>query len=587
MKLTPRNIWLFISALVVFAGLAYNIDGYPLLDPDEGRNAEVAREMASTNDYVLPRLNGLPYPDKPVLYFAAVSISMEILGPTVLAARLPSLAFTLATLVLVWFAGRRWFGPKGGWTAAIAAGSSPLTLGFARTTIFDSALTFFVVLSVFAFYEAVEQLEAANRGEPKNYAEWWSTLAWGAAGLGVLTKGPVALVLPLMVATPYIAWRGAWRAIATPISVLLFVAILLPWIVAVSRQVPDFLHYALVTETIRRVSTAELHRTGPVWYFLPILPAAALPWSLVAVAGWKRSTLRTENGELDRRIVLLLIWIFVPLLFFTLAQSKRPQYILPLIAPIALLVGALWSREGARLSGARAATVFLATIGLTMVVLGGQVASLLDVTSEIAARIPATAVALGGVAIAAAVGGWLGAKRWEAALLAFALPVASIPFVSGGLMREIGRDRSTAEVAAALDRVLTPETQVVGVRTYPLSLPFYIRRPIILSTDTATELTSNYLSRYHRTWRNTPDSPLRPGDWWRDALLECNRPRIFLVRTGDREARDLLNSHLKLLIETRKIAAYGPCGEPTLALTRGTPSDQVASPFPRIPLGTN
>ena len=121
-------------------GLAFGLAGYPLLDPDEGRNAEVAREMAAGNDYILPHLNQLPYLDKPIVFFGVTALSMEFFGPSVFAARLAPLFFTLLTLSLIWSFGNRLYGSVGGWIAAIATGTMPLTLAFARTVIFDSAL---------------------------------------------------------------------------------------------------------------------------------------------------------------------------------------------------------------------------------------------------------------------------------------------------------------------------------------------------------------------------------------------------------------------------------------------------------------
>ncbi len=151
-----QTYWLAGCALLVLASLAFDLEGYPLLDPDEGRNAEIAREMAASNDYVLPRLNGLPYLDKPVFFFAAQAAAMEFLGPTPVAARLPAVAFTIATLALVAWFGERLFGRTAGWTAAITTAATPFTLAYSRTAIFDSTLTFFVVLALVGFYMATE-----------------------------------------------------------------------------------------------------------------------------------------------------------------------------------------------------------------------------------------------------------------------------------------------------------------------------------------------------------------------------------------------------------------------------------------------
>src|SRR4051794_28727813 len=142
-----------VLLLAAVLALGFNLGGYPLFDPDEGRNAEVAREMAATNDYVLPQLNGLPYLDKPIVYFAAAAAVMEFLGPSETAARLPAYLFTLATLVIVVrFARRRW-GNDAGWLAGLALATMPLVLAYARTTIMDSTLSFCATIAILAFWD--------------------------------------------------------------------------------------------------------------------------------------------------------------------------------------------------------------------------------------------------------------------------------------------------------------------------------------------------------------------------------------------------------------------------------------------------
>jgi 4-amino-4-deoxy-L-arabinose transferase-like glycosyltransferase len=583
LKIDRPAVWLYACALVIAAGLVFNLAGYPLLDPDEGRNAEVAREMAATNDYALPHLNALPYLDKPVLFFAAAAFAVEVLGPTELAVRLPPLLFTLATLVIVAWFGLRLFGAAGAWTAAVATAATPFTLAYARTVIFDSALTLWVVLALVGFYWAVERAEPREEGRPGG-AAWWAVLAWAALALGVLTKGPIALALPLMVAVPFALWRKRLRPLFEPVAVLLFVSIVLPWVVAVSRVVPEFLEYALVTETARRLTTTELNRTGPFWYFLAILPAAALPWSVAVVAALvERLRARRGIGDpvaaegagksveahaptgRDPRLVYLALWIVVPLLFFSLSQSKRPQYLLPLIPAVGLLLAALWEAQRARMHGARAAAAALAVLGAFLLLARGAIAGWISTTAAVAAAIPGTALALGAVCLAAGAAAWISASRREVVLLSLSLPVAAIPFVSVALMSAIGADRSAAALAAAIEREVGRSAEVVAVRTFPLGLPFYLRHPVVLATDDASELTSNYLVRRHRRWRDAPGSTLRSGDWWREALTVCDRPRVFVARSNDVAVRSELARKLPLLAETRKHAAYGPCAGALMA----------------------
>lgn len=568
----PRRLggaWILASCAVVLAGFVFHLDGYALLDPDEGRNAEVAREMTVTNDWALPRLNGVPYLDKPPLFFVVGAVTMEAFGASPLAARVPPLLFTLATLVVVALFANHLYDRESAWIAAIAAAAMPLTLAYARTVIFDSALTLWVVLALAAFYRAIEATPSGptDDGQRRRASTWWPALAWGAIGLGILTKGPVALALPLMVALPFAVWRGAVRAIVEPVALLLGVAIVLPWVFVVSREVPGFLHYALVTETARRLATPELGRTGPLWYFLAILPVAALPWTATAIGGL-RGRIRTSDGAPDPRVVYLGLWILVPLLFFTLSQSKRPQYILPLLPAIGILVSAGWHRSAGRLPGVRPTALLLAAIGGLFLAIHSRIAAWIPAASTaVAAHIPQTAVGLGLVCGGAAVLAWIAASHRGAVLLALSLPVAAIPFASTGLMEAIGKDRSAQGLAAAIARSASEQTEVVGVEVFPPSLAFYLGRTITLATRDGSELTSNYVIRHVESLRLLPGTTLRQQDWWRAALSTCTRPRIFVVRV-DAAPRTALAEQLPLIAETRKYAAYGPCGAERFASER-------------------
>jgi 4-amino-4-deoxy-L-arabinose transferase-like glycosyltransferase len=559
-----------VPSLIVLGGLVWGIDGYPLLDPDEGRNAEVAREMAARNDYLVPHLNDLPYIDKPFLHFAATAATMEILGPTVFAARLVPLLFTLATLaILAWF-GTRLYGPTGGVIAAVATGSMPLTLGFARTAIMDSTMTTFVVAAVAAFYCAIE---AEQTPDGRDRTSRWAICAWVMLALGVFTKGPIALGLPLMIAIPYAVWRKQLRIIFDPVGALLFIAILVPWLALVSRTIPDFLQYALVTETLKRFATPALHRTGPWWYFVPILIAGALPWSLIPLTDWRRSVWQADSGRVDARAVFVLTWIVVPVLFFSLSQSKRPQYLVPIIPAIGLLVAGRWSRANETLAGVRGAAIGLFIVGIVVGSAPYLVPNLLNVHPDVLAAVRPTAWGLGLVSVATGAATWIGQHRRHVAIMLFTLPVATIPVCSLRLMRAIGKERSASDAASAIQPVLTPNSEVVAIHTYPLSLPFYLRRSLTLSTRDASELTSNYLPPRIDRYMSEPATTVRPQDWWIEALTTCARPRVFVADAKDHDVRRFLDRELPLLIETPKLAAYGPCLSTNLARSiRVTPS---------------
>jgi 4-amino-4-deoxy-L-arabinose transferase-like glycosyltransferase len=539
--------WLWL--LVVLIAMAIHLGGYPLFDADEGRNGEVGREMAVTNDYVMPRLDGLPYLDKPVIYFAAEAVAMEILGPTEVAARLPAFLFTLATAALVaWFARRLW-GSDAAWVAAIALLTMPLALAFSRTVIFDSALSFFIVAAIIAFWFAIEE---RRRGA--------TIVAWAAIGLGVLTKGPVAMALPLLVAIPYAIKRKNGRALFSIAGLIAFVIVIAPWVWAISRAIPDFLHYVLVTETAERLATGALKRTGPPWYFFPYLIGGAMPWSIVAIGGWRALRERWRDND----TFYLLLWIVVPFIFFSLSQSKRPQYILPLLPAIALLVArVLVVADGpSRTSGVqgevrpgvpvqrwrnaiRTGAIAVAILGVVLVAATPFVHrhdAIID------AAIP-TAIAIGGCAIMAG-GVALFAKRRDIAIAALTLPVIALPLAANPLLKAMGAMRSEQSLVAQIRPYLTAETEVVGLAAYSGSLSFYLQRPIVVATPDAEELTSNYLIRHYDRFADNPFSTLRRLDWGLHLIDDRSRPRIFIVRDVDRAKRLLLEQHGARVIGT-------------------------------------
>jgi 4-amino-4-deoxy-L-arabinose transferase-like glycosyltransferase len=522
------KIWL---AVVVIA-LAMHLGGFPLLDADEGRNAEVAREMAATNDYVMPRLDGLPYLDKPVVYFAAEAAVMEVLGPTELAARLPAYLFTLATAGVLFFFARRLWGGDTPWIAAIVFLSMPLTIAFARTVIFDSALTFFVVVALVAFYFAVEG------GRP---ARPWSILAWVSMGFAMITKGPVTFLLVLFVALPYAFWRKQVRALFPILGILGFAAVIAPWLWGVTRVVPEFLEYVLVTETAARMATDELKRTGPPWYFVPYLIGGALPWSLVALFSWKRVK--------KRELVYLALWIAIPFVFFSLNQSKRPQYILPLLPALALIVARVWHE-----ARTRGAAIVLTAFGALLLV-APFFFHRTKMKPEIAAVADETALTLG---IAFALGGLVAliAARRELVLVALSLPMIAIPLLTQPLMLGIAERRSAKSFVEELRPHLTPQTEVIGVEAFTGSMAFYLGRPVIVVTEDASELTSNYLIRRYEKFTSDPKSPLKRLPYFEQSLGTCCP--VYILRNDDAKRIALLEARgWRLIADGAHHIAYG------------------------------
>ena len=527
-----------LLALAAALALGVNLGRYRLLDPDEGRNAEVAREMAASNDYLLPHLDGLPYLDKPVVYFAAAAAAMEVLGPTETAARLPAYLFTLATIAtVVLFARRRW-GTDAGWAAGLALATMPLVMAYARATIFDSALAFCTTVAIVAFWDE----------RP--------ILAWAAMGLGALTKGPIALLVPLATAIPHALLTGKpVRRIVPLLGLAVFAAVALPWFLAIAKRIPEFPHYVFVRETLERVTTTKFHRTAPFWYYLPIVPVAAFPWIVPAlgrVRQWRWTWLARRVNPSAGEAVFLICWVLGPLVFFTLNQSKLPQYVLPLMPAFALAAARVLTREGLGVAW-RAYAVTATLLGLALIGLAVWLPAPMALTPAERAAIPGAALALGITLLASApLVRFIG-------LMGYAIVVMVIPLASGPLLAAVGDDRSAATLAQVIRNTQPRGTKILGIAAFPPSLAFYLGETIDVATPTGRELTSNFIADYADEMRARPNSPLKPADAWRDVLARCPQPTVFVARTGDAPTRAALDSAVPLLVLQGRYVAYGPC----------------------------
>jgi len=538
---------LVVWAVIVVIGLGWGLGGFALVDQDEGRNGEVAREMAASNDYVLPHLNGLPYIDKPVLFFAAAAAAMEVLGPTELAARLAPFLCAMATALLVGLAAARWYGRAAGWVAGIAAATAPLPLAFSRIVILDSMLALLVTSALLAFHAAVEA-RAAGRG-----GRAWTLAAWAAIGLGILTKGPVALAVPLLVAAPYALWRRASWAVWNPMGPLLMAAIVAPWVWFMEARLPGYLQYVAITETWQRVSSDELQRTQPWWYFLVIAGVGFFPWWPMILGR------RRLDGGRDPRRVYSLLWLIVPLVFFSLSRSKLPQYILPLMPAVALLLASRWSR-GSTLPR-HTAMISATGWGVFGAALAAAGAGALDgsrVPPALLEALPQPAFLMAGICLLSVVGtvaaARAGHRSWLIVMLS--LPMVSLPLVLSPVIATLAEQRSERSLVALIRTELPAETEVVGLESWRPSVSFYLRQPVPILSPDGDELRSNYILRTYDRWV-TAAGFLRPAPQRVTAVVECDQPTVFLVHARRPDLQQSLeDAGLERIWDGPKLTAF-------------------------------
>ncbi|MFI4890490.1 MAG: phospholipid carrier-dependent glycosyltransferase [Steroidobacterales bacterium] len=326
--------WLY-AALAGFVALLWlaTLPDRPLFNPDEGRYAEIPREMLVGGDWVIPRLNGLAYIEKPPLQYWATAISYRLLGTGVFAARLYTALCALGLVALVWMLARRLWDEAAAWRCAAVLASLSLFTILGQLLTLDMSLTFFMTLSLAGFL-------LAQRGRSPR----WMLLAWLAAAAGVLTKGLVAAAIPaavLVVHTLVTRDTGPWRRLQIKVGLPLFVLATVPWHWLAAARLPDFPQFFFVHEHLARYLTPSADRQEAWWFFGAVFLAGSLPWTLPALrvvfTGWRT---RGTPGEFNHGLFLWL-WIVFIVGFFSLSDSKLIPYILPAMPAVALLVGAL------------------------------------------------------------------------------------------------------------------------------------------------------------------------------------------------------------------------------------------------------
>jgi len=480
---------LLLGALT--APIFVQLGRWPLVDPDEGRNAEVAREMLAAGRWIVPHFNGLPFLDKPPLLFWTIAAAFRVLGTSELAARLPSALSGVAMVLLTLALGRALLDGRRGLWAAVVVATSPLVLIFSRLVIFDMTFTALVTLALYAL------VRARLSGLPGR----WLALAGLAMGLAVLTKGPVGIVLPLLA---WLAARGALPSPAQPprwrdwLTALLVVLVLVgPWLVAVTRAEPGFLHYALFDETLLRfTSPARFNRGGPFYYPLIVAGSGLGVWGAVLLAVGPSMARRAPwSGQEQTTIRFAARAAGAMLLFFALCASKRPGYVLPALVPLALLTAVGLTVAG-RTAAAALRVVAVAAVVSGVAVLAAAGLDLprivgLDLGEASSALTPATIVA---GAIALLVWGTVvlaGRHVARVAPLMLAATFAPLLYLALlGPLESYAAGRSARELA----RIVPAGAELLSFRHFRTGLPFYRRAEIPLASFDGHELTSNYVT---------------------------------------------------------------------------------------------
>lgn len=333
-----RNVWrdalVLIMVLAVWFG--HELDSRSLWSPDEGRYSEIPREMVASGDYITPRLNGVKYFEKPVLFYWMQAGAIKLFGVNEWSLRLWSAFLAGLGCLAVYYAGFRLFGRRTGlFAAAILATSVWYDLMGSAVTL-DMAVTAFLTLALLAFL-------IGTRAPPGRERRLWLYTFYVLTAAATLTKGLIGIVIPGMVILAWIAVTRKWsllRSLYLPTGMVLFLAIAAPWHVLVSLANPEFPSFYFVHEHFARFLTTVHHRSEPIWFFIPVLLVGMFPWSAFFIEAVRRG-LKSRYCEAQRYsdTLFLVLWAGLVFAFFSMSGSKLATYILPAMPPLAILCG--------------------------------------------------------------------------------------------------------------------------------------------------------------------------------------------------------------------------------------------------------
>ena len=366
--LTSWSIALAIAAAAVFflfpLVVARNI---PLIDPDEGLHASIAQEMVERGDWVVPRLLGKPFLDKPILYFWAEACSLQCFGMSEAAVRLPGLLFGLLGAVTTGAVAWRLCGRTTGLVAGLFYTTSALPLALSQAAAHDVALVPWVNLAILSFWES-------DHVQTRRAALAWASVAGLVLGLAILTKGLVGIALVggtyggYLIFTRQLRLASCFRGM---LAVAIAALIASTWYWAVEQRNPGYLHYYFIQRHVLGFTTdTQRHGGAPWWYYLPVFAAGGMPWIaylpvLIQDAWLKRRSRAAQPMEAtaaaerpargDHPLVLLAVWLVGCTLFLSASHSKLVTYFWPVFPAGAILAAVVWGRllEGQLTEGAR------------------------------------------------------------------------------------------------------------------------------------------------------------------------------------------------------------------------------------------
>ncbi|WP_114637193.1 ArnT family glycosyltransferase [Polynucleobacter necessarius] len=544
--LNPGKILLLviIYALLWFGTLNYR----HLIPSDEGRYAEIAREMLVTGDWITPRYNGYKYFEKPPLQAWATAASFQMFGIGDWQARLWTALTGFLTILFVGFTGAKIYNARAGWLAAIVLASSPMWVISGHFNSLDMGLSSFLVA-------ALCSLLLAQSSHNKNSCRNWMWVCWIFMALATLSKGVIGAAIPAMVFIAYSIstwdWK-IWARLRLFSGSVLFLAITAPWFVLIAQRNPKFLEFFFIHEHLQRFTQDAHSRTGPIYYFVPLLLIGILPWALQipgAVAqAWSERRREFSAGW------LLVCWFVVIFAFFSVSRSKLPGYIIPIFPALALVIG---NRLDRLLGDTNTMALPWKLQTLAFAILGCVGFFFLDAIGkqarpdEIEAYAQYTYWVIAALVVLAsfsAYAAWRSKRDGTRSILSFACGFFLYAIIAGTGHETLGHAVSGIDLVERVKASIPEKVNFYSVRLLDHTVPFYLGRTMIMvespdelefGVNQEPELWMPTLEAFIGRWKEdqTAYAIMVPEQF--DALQAQNLPMVEV----DRDSRRVIVKH--------------------------------------------
>lgn len=464
---------LFILALLFTVFYSIWLGAHPLFVPDEGRYSEVAREMIATGDYITPRINGVAFLDKPILYYWLQASAIHWFGLNEWALRFWPACLGVFGCLMTYVAGRKLFERRTGLLSACLLATCPLYYGAAHYANLDLEVAVWISSSLFCLIMALRFPEKTSR------RFFIFMLAYIFSALAVLTKGLIGIVFPILILSAWIFsthQKNIFKKIYLMTGIAILFVIILPWYVLVQKANPEFLHFFFVTQQISRfLSTEHFNNKTPIWFYIPILLIGFFPWVLLLF-----QTIFHQIKQIQQTAILfLLLWALIIFIFFSIPHSKTIGYILPILPALALLTGnylnQFWNQPAKKIL----LLFSFFSIGIVVIALAAPHVTSWNINLKLIPYLYCIAIIF---FISGSVAFLLRKKNFQALFYCFLIS-SSASLLTVNATTTILNQKSIKPLAMKIKKQLHPHDVIVTFYRYYQDLPLYLERRITILAD--------------------------------------------------------------------------------------------------------